>query len=544
MSIEPQQVITEDRVTGAVAAVLSTKRSRNRVIGGIRMKKTLALVLATVMVSVLIAGCSSSGGTLNGTSGKVRDTVTVLGRAVNATFNPFLGAPMETWVSYALFDHLVRFDAKGNIQPMLAESWVQEDDGVTLVFKIRPGVKSHDGKEINADDVIFSFDSLFAKPQFYYLKTYMASWEKVDDLTVRIVKAAPYCETLNMLATQCPIVSKDAYEEIGSEAFAKHPVGTGPYTLVSQGADGSVTLKAFPDYWNGKPEIENLIVKPPMDMSTAVVALQNKELDLITEVPAAQWSIIRADPNLVFETSSGWSAMTLCFMNNLKHDVNLRKAIYHGVNRKNAIVFGTEGTAIECKDVYSALTMKELSGTFDVPGYDVELAKDYLAKSNYVPGTEIRLTVSDAETAAVAQSIQNDMNQIGVTIKIQQVDHNALTAMIMNGELDLFLSSMGMAMVSTIDMLLYWETDNPIWGPQIAHDTEYDDLCDAMRTEVDHANLMKLAHRAIEIQCDLTNHLGIYEKLFSVAHTKEITGVAPIYVAAYVFYPGDLKRAQ
>ncbi len=503
------------------------------------MKKTLGLALAVIMVSLSVAGCV--GGQPESVS---RDTVTILGTVANTTFNPLSSALMETWVRYALFDYLVRFDPQGNIQPMLAESWIEEDDGVTLTFTIRQGVKSHEGNEMNANDVIFSFDTLFSEPNYYYLKMYMDSWELVDDYTLKVVKAAPYCETLNMLATSCAVVSKSAYEEKGPEAFSKEPIGSGPYTLVSQGADSTVTLRAFPEYWNGKPEIENLVVKAPIDMTTAVVALQTKELDLVTNVPATQWDIVKGDSNLVFETSSGWSAMTLWFMNGLKHDVNLRKAIYHGVNRENAIVFGSEGTAIECKDIYSALTMKELAGTFDTPGYDVELAKEFLAQSDYVSGTEIRLTVSDPSEAAVAQSIQSDMNKIGVTIKLEQVDSNAFNDMLVSGEIDVFVSSMGMAMVSTIDMLLYWESANPIWGPQIAHDAEYDQLCIDMRTQADHDELMAQAHRAMEIQYDLANHLGLYETLSSVAYSKEISGMSPLFVAAYAFYPGDLKLAE
>ena len=503
------------------------------------MKKAIALLVATLMIFTLVTGCGNSA-----SDSHTKDTVTILGHLANTTLNPLSAALMEDWVIDALYDTLVRFGPDGSIQPMLAESWTVESDGVTIVFNLRRGVKFHNGLELTADDVIFSFDTLFNTPNYYYLQMYMSSWEKVDDYTVKVVKAAAYCETVNVLAVSLPIVCKAAYEEKGPDEFARDPVGSGPYTFVSQGNDNTVTLKAFPNYWNGKPAIENLIVKAPIDMSTAVVALQNGEIDLITDIPAAQWSTVQSDNSLVFDSTSGWSAMTLSFMNAVKDDVNLRKAIYHGINRQNAITFGTEGTAVECKDIYSALAMKELSGAFDVPGYDVELAKQYLAKSNYMAGTPIKLTVDSPDTVAVGQSIQNDMGQIGITIDLVQVDSNAFNEMLQNGELDLFLSSMGLAPVTVIDMLLCWASDNPFWGPQMAHDDEYDEICSRFNAETDRDRLMLMARRAMEIQYDLANHLGIYEILFSVAHTKDITGFMTLSAAALAYYPGDLKPAN
>ena len=507
------------------------------------MKRFLAMTLALLMLASMMTACG--GGeqqTGRGQGGAAKDTVTVMAETITETLNPLSASVMDAWVKSALFDRLVRFDENGNIQPMLAESW--EEDGLTITLKLRQGVKSHDGEEINADDVIFSLDTLFAVPNYYYLATYMSSWEKVDEYTVRIEKVAAYCKTLEILATYCPIVSKEAFESLGEEEFAKAPVGSGPYTLVQHGNDNVITLEANEDYWGGKPAYKNLVVKPPMDMATAVMALQNGEQDIITSPPSAQWSVIESDSSLVLDTAPGWSAMTLCFMNNMTADQNLRKAIYHGINRQSIIMVATEGTAVEAKDIYSELTMGELAGAFDVPGYDVELAKEYLDKSDYVAGTPLLLTVSSADEVAIAQSIQNDMNQIGVTIEIKQVDSNTVVSMLTNGELDMWLSSMGGATVAMIDMLLYWESANPMWGPQIAHDAEYDELCTQMRVETDSAKLKELARRAMEIQYDLCNHLSLYETLFSVAYNKAVAGPNATSVAAGVYYPQDLRPAQ
>ena len=503
-------------------------------------RKILALALTILVMVTAVTGCGSGSGQDSKTDDS---TVTVLGAIINETFDPFTTARMESWVKFALFDYLFRIDENGEVQPMLAESWEEGEDGLTITIYLRQDVKTHDGLTFNADDVIFSLDTLFASPTNYYLATYMASWEKVDEYTVKVIKGGAYCKTLEVLATNCPMVSMEAYQELGAEGFAAEPVGTGPYTLVEQGGANVVTLQAYQDYWNGVPAYETLEVRPPIDMSTAVISLQNGELDVVASVPAAQWSILEGDDSVVLDTTTGWASMTLCMMNGLSADQNLRRAIYHGVNRQNLIAVATEGTAEEAKDIYSILTMGELSGTFDVPGYDVDLAKEYLAASDYVEGTPIPITVTSDVELASAQSIQNDLNQIGITLEINQVDANNLASMLTNGEVDMYLSATGMISVSTIDMLFYWETDDPIWGPQIAHDPEYDELCAQMRVETDQDKLMELAHRAMEIQYELANQVGIYESLYSVAHSADVAGVDAMQIAATVRYPGDLRPA-
>lgn len=502
-------------------------------------RKALTLLLAILILATAVTGCGGGDSQAGGDD----STVTVLGSVINETFDPFTTANMESWVEFALFDHLVRIDENGDPQPMLAESWEEGEDGLTITLHLRQDVKTHDGLEFNADDVIFSLDTLFASPTNYYLSTYMASWEKVDDYTVQVVKGGAYCKTLEVLATNCPMVSMEAYQELGAEGFAAEPAGTGPYTLVEQGGDNVVTLQANQDYWNGVPAFETLEVRPPIDMATAVISLQNGELDIVPSVPAAQWSILEEDDSVVLDTSTGWATMNLCMMNGLSKDQNLRRAIYHGINRQNLIAVATEGTAEEAKDIYSVLTMGELSGTFDVPGYDMELAKEYLAASGYVADTPIPITVTNDTELASAQSIQNDLGQIGITVEINQVDVNNLASMLINGEIDMYLSATGLISVSAIDMLFYWASDDPTWGPQYAHDPEYDELCAQMRVETDQDKLMEMAHRAMEIYYDLANQVGIYESVYSVAYSADVEGVNALQIAATVRYPGDLRPA-
>lgn len=503
------------------------------------MKKLLAKALAIVMIASAFAGCSGNN------SKEAKDTVTVLAVANTETYDPLVFGNFDGWVKNALFDGLVRFDENAKIQPMLAESW--EDDGNVVTFHLRKGVKGHDGTEFDADDVIFSMDTKMLEPTNFYIANYVSSWEKVDQYTVNMTKTYPFVNFFEVLASGYGvglIVSKEAYEAKGAEQFAKEPVGFGPYTVESKGTDGTITMKAFADYWGGKPAFETFVVKAPIDMNTALVGLENNEIDLVTMVPPAQYNTVKNSGNLELDVVSQFGTMQVGMMTTLSKDQNLRYAFAYGINRESVITLATEGTGHKVNDMYSPYTMGELGGQFsDVPVYDPEKAAEYLAKSDYVAGTSIRATVYDPTGVAIAQSIQNDMGKLGVTVQIEQVDINAFNSMLMNGELEIMIVASGGAPIALGDMLMSWESANPVWGPLFAHSDEYDQIIDQMRVEKDPSKITELTKRAIEIQYELCNFIGLYEEYVAVAYSKSITGVHAGTAGVYNYYPQDLKPA-
>ncbi len=504
------------------------------------MKKVVSLILAVVLTAALFAGCgeSSSEGT--------KDTVTILGTYSTETLNPLMVQEgMDGWVQGGLFDALVRFDENAKPQPMLAESW--DEDGMDVIFHLRKGVKGHDGTEFNADDVIFTMDTRIAEPNNYFILNYVTSWEKVDDYTVKFTRTNLFTNFFEFLAANYGvslIVSKEAYEEKGPDGFAKEPAGFGPYKLESKGTDGTVTLKAFEDYWNGKPAFETVIVKAPIDINTAIVGLENGEIDIVTNVPPSQFATVKGNDKLALDEASGLSNMELMLGGSLSKDENLRKAIAYGVNRESIITVATEGTGKLAVDDYSPYMMGDLAGTFaNAPKYDPDKAAEYLAKSDYVPGTEIRFTVYDPVGVAIAQSVQNDMAKLGVTIKVDQVDYNAYGTMLVNGELEIFTRSISGVTISLADCLTYWETENPVWGPLFAHSEEYDQIISQIRTETDSAKLHELVKRGMEIEYELGNFVGLYEGIQAVAYNKTVDGVHAGTAGVYNWYPQDLKPA-
>src|SRR5262245_60387428 len=179
-----------------------------------------------------------------------------------------------TRVTYSIFDTLIRRDFLGapdgggsKLVPGLATSWTRVSPK-ELVVTLRPGVRFHNGDELTADDVVYTFTSprMFGdKPWMPEAKTYfqtLESVEAVDPRTVRFRTRVPDVLLEQRLASWCAwIVNRRAYEALGFDGFSRAPVGTGPYKVKELRTDDRVVLEAFDDYWDGKPTARSVVFR-------------------------------------------------------------------------------------------------------------------------------------------------------------------------------------------------------------------------------------------------------------------------------------------
>ncbi len=154
---------------------------------------------------------------------------------IDTIYNPH---PETSLIANPVFDSLVHFDAeKREYTPLLAKSWKRLDDK-TYEFKLREGVKFHDGSPFSADDVVYSFD-VYMDPKYNFrFKDTRFGWidkvEKVDDMTVRIASKEPFAPFLDRLTANAPIYPAKIYRALENKGdFGRNPIGTGPYRVVS-----------------------------------------------------------------------------------------------------------------------------------------------------------------------------------------------------------------------------------------------------------------------------------------------------------------------
>ncbi|XCP86139.1 ABC transporter substrate-binding protein [Roseburia hominis] len=517
-----------------------------------KMKKLVSLLCVTAMVLGL-AACGSKSETPSSDdqtktekkeSTGDKDTLVFISHMTSETLDPLTTASatgVDKNVMHQIFNCLLQFDDEGKPIPCLAESWEDTDDGHAVLFHLRDDVKFHDGTPFNADAVVYTFDKQFANPLTSYVTTYYTACEKVDDYTVKITKATPHVALLPMMAESPWIVSPTAYEK-GADEFAKNPVGTGAYKFESQGADQYVHLVANEDYFEGAPYFKKVTIRTPMDSSTAVVALQNNEADIAINVTPNQLALVEEDPNLVAEVNTGWSIKYLNFYAEpFTSDENLRKAVYYAINRENAAMFNNEPETIPATTLYPQRVMGDYADLQTIDGYDVDKAKEYLAQSNY-NGETLKLYIS-ANEASIAQSVQGDLQAIGINVEIVQLDTNAYYAKFTDGTCQMSILDFGTDQVSTEDMLNFY-VSNGYYGEFVTKTPEYDELMAKIDSEYDAEARKELVKQALEMQYSFYNMVPMYESYFNFVHRAELTGFNPVSGANYVYYLGKVKPAE
>ena len=511
------------------------------------MKNRFSIVLVVMMLAALLVSCAAPATSVPATAvpattAPKKDTLIVVANIRAETVDPASGKVGDHTVYHAIFDALVKYGPNGTILPDLAESWTVSPDGLTYTFKLRQGVTFHDGAAFTADDVVYTFNTYKAVPlyqQFFMDPAVFVSWEKVDDFTVKFTTAVPYNKVLETMALMGAVLPKS--READSAAFAAHPIGTGPYKFVSFEADGTVKVAAYDKYFLGKPVYANAVIRAPMDASTAVVSLQNGEIDMTMAVPAAQIPLITADPNLeVVQVSSGSTYLLDLMGPTLSKDQNLRQAIFHGIDTKKLVTIANEGIGTPSADFVSPLALGDLAGTVKFVGFDETLAKDFLSKSSYKPTQVFKIVVTPAE-AVMAQSVQADLKKLGVETEIEQLDINGWATKVMTGEAEMTIFAGGGITGSVESVLIGLSNKAPYFGNVMYSTPEYEALVEKIKTEKDAAARKELMKQGLIMQNDFANQIPLFDVVMNFAHNKAVTNIEPFSAVTQIFYIGDFK---
>ena len=300
----------------------------------------------------------------------------------------------DFWVLWAMFNGLAKFDSNMVIVPDLAEGWTNPDPR-TWVFTLRRGVRFHDGNEMTADDVKFTFDRLrdpaFGSPN----RTKLTPVQEIrirDPYTVEIVTAEPFAPLLTYLTNTrsgTQIVSRRAVQSMSAQDFAKAPVGTGAFRMAEWRPNEKIVLTAHKDYFGGSPKVDSIDIPLIADESTAVNALLAGNVDLIGRAPFDQVQRLEKMPNLTVYRSAGMNCRYMAL--NLKRppfdDLHFRRALSMAFDRAlivRAVLFG-EGQPSQ-GNIPSAIPWAFDKQKRPICEFDPTAAKAELAKSKYGPG--------------------------------------------------------------------------------------------------------------------------------------------------------------
>ena len=508
------------------------------------MKRNLILGIVALLVLSMFAACAKNPEAADPgnpqvneeeTVPNVKDDITLITVLNTESFDPYSGANQDKTVLRLMFDTLFNYDENGNIIPCLAESW--EDDGMTLTIKLREDVMFTDGSPLTADDVVYAFECYTAEPAISWVVDYAGTCEKVDEYTVVIHKPTPYAPTMSVL-TEYGYIVPSGLHSASPEDFSENPVGSGPYKFVSQEADGSVIFTANEEYFLGAPYIKNVTVNPPVEPSTAVIALETGEVDLIANMPMAQKQVIQNNEDLVYVEKKGWVMNTLLLCGEKFSDVNLRKAIYYAMDLESIVMIGNEGVGEPAKELCSDIIMGDYAGQVPFGEYDIQKAEEYLAASGYTEGTEFTLSITP-DFASVAQVIQSNLAQIDIDVTIEQLDLNALYAKMFDGTIEMTVTYIGNSM-TTIESIIDAYNANP-FDMLLHKNDELGTAIDAMKNEFDEEARGILIVDALQKIKDNADMIPLFEQTATFAHSAELSGVQDIAAASYIYYVNQMK---
>ena len=396
------------------------------------MRSWLRMTGLSVLFALALAACGQA-------SGESSLVVSIAGdpRVFNTNY------VFDNYAYYTdrnVYGRLVGLDfASGEPFGDLATEWESSDDYLTHTFKLREGVKWHDGEDFDAEDVVWTYTDVLDTGPAAYSYPHVAnvsSVEASDSHTVVFTLEQPDANFAATLGNYyAPIVLAEhiyAGTDAAENQANQHPIGTGPFKFVSQEIGDRVIMERNDDYWGLKPEFDQLVFRVIPNRATAIAALRAGEIAYSTASPAFGdvADLESADSITVDSTVSHliqWIGFNM--ENPILADVNVRKAISHAINTEEVndnayfgLTVASKGQYLSYSPVYDETALQ--------PAFDVDEAERLLDEAGYprgADGTRFELNFvafhasiyGGPEAAAV---VQQQLDRVGIKANIDLID--------------------------------------------------------------------------------------------------------------------------
>ena len=445
----------------------------------------IPLVLALVAVGPLPADAQP------------KDTLTVALVSHAPTLDPHMHFErVGILVNINMFDSLLHKNARLEYEPSLATSWKALSD-TQWEFKLRKGVKFHNGETMTPDDVKYSFERVLDQkkksPQYGNVRA-IKEIRIVDPETIHIITDKPFPLLLERLVF-FPIVPKKHVEAVGDQAFGTtSPVGTGPWKFVEWKRDQLIRLEAFDQHWRGKPPFKHLIIRAIPEIATQVAEMKTGGVDLIRNLSA----------DLIQELKSHLqtyvSSAPILRVHYVEFDMRVppfdkklvRQAANQAVDKQTIIqkLMGGLGQIV-------ATTVQPKAFGFDPDvkpyPYDPKKAKELLAQAGYPNGVDITLHSAFVEFRPVFEAITQMLTEVGIRTNAKMWDPGPAWNKVLQGEgkaTNGYYGSWGNYSVFDADAVLHplYHTEPGSWiGKWYTRVEGLDRLIDEARSTVDQA---------------------------------------------------------
>lgn len=526
-----------------------------------RFAKAASLLLAAAVTMGLTA-CGGQSTTTETTaapaSGETTETEAsasgekVITAAISTAWDTMM--PLNTTSNYTrmicdqIYDRLTQSKADGSIEGRLAESWTVNEDSSAVTFKLHENAVWSDGEPVTADDVVFSYQ-MYSDPQVeaksrYHLQ-YIAgvddSGAELSEDSIEVTADDTYTVTFNLKTSMYVdtflqdidtvyIIPKHIFEgktaeEINAPTLWANPVGSGPFIYDSEINGERMEFVKNPNYYLGAPKIDRLILRVT-DSASMLAGLINGDLDMIGygSILIDDWELANQQENLVTESIPTTSYTTMIF-NTAKPYMTqeVRQALSMAINRDvliQAILQG-EGEAV----VTPISSVSPYYNENIEVWYDPDKAKSMLEEAGFPFDQTLVFYISSGSSATerTAALIAQDLQKIGVKVRIEQVDFATLMNNMLDGQHDLGLIGSG----GTLDPSESREMIYPGSSVNFCQltDTELSDIIDEGNSKLTFEERKPYFDEYQEMIVERSPMAYLYTKNTLTAYNKRVTGL-------------------
>jgi peptide/nickel transport system substrate-binding protein len=448
-------------------------------------------------------------------------------------------------IGHLLFSSLVKFNKDGEIVPDLAERWEIKDD-TRYTFYIRNNVRFHDGHLLTSEDVRYTYESILneatASP---HKKTYeiIKKIETPNATTVRFILEKPHAPFLTDIGRG--IIPKHLAEK-DPDGFAVRLTGSGPFSFVSYEPDHVVELRAFPDYFGGKPSLEKLLFRIIPEDSTRLLELSKGNIDLLQNAfPPDAIPHLQKDPKLKIEIapSTTYSYLGFNLSDPILKNKWVRQAMAHAIDKEKITKYIFRGFAIPA----NGLLTNQHWAYVPTQGvaYDPKKGLKLLDEAKLFPdssGTRFRLTYKTSQnelSRRFAEVIQEQLSRIGIAVTIKSYEWGTYFSDIKSGNFQMFsLSWVGVSDPDIYYDLFHSQSVPPNGSNRVRYQNErIDQLVEAGRIIIDRDKRKTIYKEVQEILSDDLPYISLWHAQNVAVMKKEVTG--------YTLYPnGDFASLK
>jgi peptide/nickel transport system substrate-binding protein len=449
----------------------------------------------------------------------------------------------STRVGRRIVETLVTFPEESTqVVPGLAESWTVSKDGLRYTFKLRKGVRFHDGTPFDAEAVKFSIERQFNPehpasklgkyPFAGYFFGNLKAVEVVDPVTVEFVLKEPRASFVTvMTSAAASIVSPTAVKKFGQD-YALQPVGTGPFKFGSWERGQRVVLEKNPGYWRFPVKLDRVVYRPIVEDQARLTELLTGALDLIVGTPPDYVAQLETNAKVTLLRQVGAHVWYLGINNQKKPfaDKRVRQALNFAVNKEAIVRDVLKGTGSLSAGPVLPKTWGADGGLKPYP-YDPERARKLLAEAGFPNGFSTTLWVPESGSGmqspvAMSTVVQSNLKAVGVNVTLQTMEWGAYLAKLRTKEQELFALSW-MAGNEDPDMVMYPLLHSSQWTPNgpnraLYKNEKFDELLHQARLTTDEKKRADLYRQAQRILADDPPWIFVDHEIQTAAHVKRV----------------------